>query len=215
MDLTFSFTMTRNLLRVFLFFAITLLTLLLWNKLFLNEGSFPEKKVLSITNTSSSFFSNIDSKRVWIKDTLKAVSGIHPDLTDSVFTPEILKAYNDMLIVADFTDMRIKMFSPQGKLIYTYGKIGRGPGEFNIFNDFTVHEDLLYVINHGTMSIHIFSLKTNQYLRSILPKSRTSRITFVSGELVTLSELDEFMFDVFDHNDSLIASFGEILENQN
>lgn len=39
---------------------------------------------------------------------------------------------NDMLFIADTRNNRIKAYSPEGQVLFNFGKFGRGPGELRI-----------------------------------------------------------------------------------
>jgi len=61
-------------------------------------------------------------------DTLKTFTDFEtPDIAQP-FTILVLK--NDHVAITDFAQNRVNIVSPGGKLLYTFGREGRGPGEF-------------------------------------------------------------------------------------
>jgi DNA-binding beta-propeller fold protein YncE len=65
----------------------------------------------------------------------------------------------DRLFVADTGNHRIQVFTPEGKLLYSWGKPGSGPGEFLFPQGIAVSEnDETYVADTGNDRVQVFDI---------------------------------------------------------
>lgn len=84
-----------------------------------------------------------------------------PDsLSDSTihFSRDLRVGPNGRIYVADAGVSKIKVFSPAGKLVNSFGNRGRGPGEFTGIKGFTVSDSTVVVWDQNIQRITIFDL---------------------------------------------------------
>jgi len=87
-----------------------------------------------------------------------------PDsLSDSTihFSRDLGVGPNGNIYVADAGVSKIKVFSPTGKLVNSFGKRGRGPGELTGIKGFTVSDSTVVVWDQNLQRITIFDLEGN------------------------------------------------------
>tara|TARA_B100000508_G_C11341806_1_gene219520 strand:- start:132 stop:584 length:453 start_codon:yes stop_codon:yes gene_type:complete len=145
--------MKTNLFRSFLLFGIAVLAFAILVKTgILNNPLFKDDDVksdLSCTLTERNWNLKMDSISY----------SLHTNLADSLFNPIIIKQYNDILYIADYSDMKLKAFDKSGAFIMSYGDgIGRDPGEFTQILDFTILENELYTISYENGLVQAFTL---------------------------------------------------------
>lgn len=199
----------KILFRVLLALGIIIMGYLLLTRY---ENSSNELKLSSKFNPKNN---SIPSQRTWYKGSLTKIK-LNSQINDSLFNPMIMKNYNGMLYIADFSDMRIKRFTKHGEYIDYFGEnIGRGPSDFLLIPDFTVLEDTLYVIDTNALSIKLFNNVSRNHIRNIKLDYLGTRITELSGNLVTQSNLlPEQLFRIYDNQDSVSNVFGITTENE-
>jgi hypothetical protein len=155
--------------------------------------------------------------RVWKEYAFEKKLGLDPSLDPSaVKDPVFLRvgAAGEIYLL-DWADYRIKMYSPEGKLLKTFGT-ERGVGEGGLSNptSFSVRPDgSLWVCDPSQRSIQRFSPDGGaQVLR---PQSPVHRVAAVGDVMVTMAPPgDDTLFEVYDSTGSRLGSFGHIIKNQ-
>lgn len=111
--------------------------------------------------------------RKWEAGSWRLVGGVPPnDLL--LLNPYLMDVADGIVVVADGGDMTIKAFSAEGKLLWTAGQVGAGPGEFR--SPFDLHFDAdkrvwIYDPANARMTI----LESDGSLRKTIPF--TTRLT--------------------------------------
>lgn len=200
--------MKRNSLRIFVCFAILVLSFLLWKRFNQKLNS------LAIKSEIYNGIAIVPKTRTWENASLTDFS-LYNDIKDSLLRPISLKQFNDTLYISDYGDMKIKRFDRSGKYIDNYGKgIGRGPEDFTQIMDFTTSGNKLYVLDLNTMMVKVFDKNSKNLISTISIKYHAMRIASVNGFQVINSLSDHDLFNIYGDNDSLITSFGELVEDQ-
>lgn len=66
--------------------------------------------------------------------------------------------HEDKLFILDYRSSRIFVFDKKGKLLYTIGKPGEGPGDLQYPKDFAISDDgTVYIVNSMAKRLEIFS----------------------------------------------------------
>jgi len=73
--------------------------------------------------------------------TFKKVSTIKGDDENFIRSPIEIFAHNDLVYIADMSDMKIKVFKVSGEFVRSFGNRGRGPGEFQHFTKLWLNQD--------------------------------------------------------------------------
>ena len=88
---------------------------------------------------------------------------------------------NGALFYMDPGDMKIKHFNADGYFKHSYGKLGEGPGEFNIFTEADILGDsVLYVTDPNRRIISFFAVDSSTFLYSI-PDIRAHKYKITQG----------------------------------
>ncbi len=75
-----------------------------------------------------------------------------------------LKVYNDKLFILDGSKINVYDVT-DGAFKRTFGKSGKGPGEFNYANDFCICRDTVYVADSGNFRVQTYNI-AGDYLSS-------------------------------------------------
>jgi len=67
--------------------------------------------------------------------------------------------------VADYSNLRIQVFTPEGQYLRTFGSLGAGPGELGKPEGVAIDSDLVYVTEYGNHRVSVFSTK-GKFLKS-------------------------------------------------
>lgn len=93
--------------------------------------------------------------------------------------------------IADATEGRVLEVSADGRIIRTFGVMGRGPGEFVNPGSIAIAADsAILVMDNGQRRVHVFSLVTGKYLRSFTLNAFLPTVK-VFGPAIYASSLDE------------------------
>lgn len=115
----------------------------------------------------------VRDNRRWEAGRWRLVGGVPPnDLL--LLNPYLMDVADGVVVVADGGDMAIKAFSVEGKLLWTAGRLGSGPGEFRSPFDLRLDADKrvwIYDPANGRMTI----LEADGSLRKTVPF--TTRLT--------------------------------------
>ncbi len=125
-----------------------------------------------------------------------------------------LDDYGDVFLL-DWKDLRIKMFSPQGNLVKTFGEERGAEGAFTNPTAFAVNgEGEVWVCDTRQRKIFQFD-KNGKEIQTLMPRSAADRIAIVGSYLVTTAPPGgNVLFETYDSSGRSLNSFGEIIENQ-
>ncbi len=151
--------------------------------------------------------------RVWREHAFERVLTLDPE---AVKEPTIVRAGDsDNIYVLDWSDLRVKMFSPDGKLLKAYGKEkGAGPGAFVNPTGFSVGPGgEVWVCDPRQR--RIAGLNSDGSMQTVTPKSAIDRVAAVGDVLVTMAPPgSERLFEVYNLSGERLKAFGEFLEDQ-
>jgi hypothetical protein len=118
------------------------------------------------------------------------------------------------IFVLDWSDLRVKEFSPDGKFIKAFGdKIGE-PGAFINPTGFALDSGgNVWVCDLKQQRIEVFNADGSQ--KTITPKNTTYRIAAVGDAMITMvTPTHDRLFETYDLSGQQRQSFGEILADQ-
>jgi len=99
-----------------------------------------------------------------------------------LFHPSNICIRNQRLYVSETTNFRIQIFSPEGKFISTFGKIGDRPGTFSRPKGVAVdRKGRIYVVDAAFENIQVFDSKYQLLLFMLGPGSEKDNINLPAG----------------------------------
>jgi len=150
--------------------------------------------------------------RVWQKPTFeKTVSLDSTSLKD----PVQMRAQNNAnIFVLDWQDLRIKEFSPDGKLLRAFGEEVGHPGAFANPTGFAMDSGgNLWVCDIKQHRIGVFNADGSK--RTIKPQNNVYRIAAVGDAMMMMdTPVQNKFFETYDLSGKQLKSFGELLEDQ-
>ncbi|MEP1307397.1 MAG: 6-bladed beta-propeller [Balneola sp.] len=96
--------------------------------------------------------------------TFEKVSTIKGDDENFIRSPIEIFAHNDLVYIADMSDMKIKVFKVNGEFVRSFGNRGRGPGEFQHFTKLWLNQDNNLVVVDFFNSKMAFFNTTGEYI---------------------------------------------------
>jgi hypothetical protein len=151
--------------------------------------------------------------RVWRERALERVLTLGPE---AVKDPAIVRAGdNDNIYVLDWADLRVKMFSIDGKLLKAFGQEkDTGPDAFANPTGFSVGPGgEVWVCDPRQRRIAGFN--PDGSTQTVTPKSAIDRVTVVGNVLVTMAPPgSDRLFEVYNLSGERLKAFGELLEDQ-
>lgn len=129
---------------------------------------------------------------------------------------------NQFLYVADMGGAKIIQFTLDGEYVRSFGRDGRGPGEFsgNINVDNNARGDTILVHDFSNYTVSLFA-ETGEFLKDFsLDERHNAEFQFANNLLVTGHALppfvttfgDEKLLHIFDKNGNFIRKFGDFIE---
>jgi DNA-binding beta-propeller fold protein YncE len=104
--------------------------------------------------------------------------------TNSAFSPE-----GDIYVADGYGNARIHKFSPEGRLLFSWGEPGSGPGQFHIPHGIAVNRDgTVYVADRENSRIQLFA-PNGAYLTEWLDVARPCQVALDSQGFVYVAEL--------------------------
>jgi hypothetical protein len=152
------------------------------------------------------------SGRVWRKPAFEKSMALG---SESVKEPTIMRADDrGNIYVLDWSDLRIKKFSLEGKLIEAFGEEMGSPGAFINPTGFSVDSaGNLWVCDPKQQRIRAFS--PDGSTRTITPPDPIYRIAALGDVLITMGVPgNSKLFETYDLSGGQLKSFGELLEDQ-
>jgi hypothetical protein len=116
------------------------------------------------------------------------------------------------IYILDWSDFRIKMFSPNGALVKTFGE---GKGSFTNPTDFAVGSTgEVWVCDPPQRKITGFNADGG-VMRTISPQRAVDRITLADNRLIAMaSPGGTTLFEIYSPSGERLKTFGELIENQ-
>jgi hypothetical protein len=133
----------------------------------------------------------------------------------SLKNPEKMQANsNGDILVLDWADLRVKEFSPDGKLLRAFGEELGKPGAFENPTGFALDSrGNMWVCDLKQQRIGV--LNTDGSKRTIRPKNMIYRIAAIGDVMFTMVTPDySKLFETYDLSGQQLKSFGELLEDQ-
>jgi len=150
--------------------------------------------------------------RVWTKPTFEKTAVLN---STSLKAPEKMQADNNgNLFVLDWSDLRVKEFSPDGKLVRAFGEEAGSPGAFVNPTGFALDSDgNLWVCDLKQQRIGVLNRDGSK--RTIKPQDTVYRIAAIGDKMMTMiAPGDSRLFETYDLSGQQLNSFGELLEDQ-
>ena len=152
------------------------------------------------------------SVRVWRKPTFEKTSTVD---STSLKAPAKLQANkNGNIFVLDWSDLRVKEFSPDGKLQRAFGEEVGSPGAFANPTGFALDSsDNMWVCDFKQERVGVFNRDGSQ--RSFKPKNTIYRMAALGDVMITMVVLEySRLFETYDLSGRQLNSFGELLQDQ-
>ncbi len=154
------------------------------------------------------------TERSWVTNKIGKEISLQPGITDSLLQPMSIEWFDGQLYVSDFGDMKIKKFTAEGQYLDSFGKKGRGPGEFQMLVDYDISGDTLYVIDPRQGMLMKFDAASTRHLTSHDMKSRPYRMAVIGEQFVIESGMGEHLFTVTDTRLNVKRQFGQFIDDQ-
>ena len=151
------------------------------------------------------------TERVWKDYSFEKTLGLD---ASAVKDPIVMRVDNaGDIYLLDWADFHVKMFSPDGKLLKTFGE---EVGETGLVNPtaFSVRPDgELWVCDPQKHIIKRHS--PDGGMQVLIPQSAVHRITAVGDVMVTMAPpQNDTLFEVYDLSGRRVAAFGELIKEQ-
>lgn len=143
----------------------------------------------------------------YMNDTIKIIRNGkmtgHIDILDSPDAPAAVDKKGDKVIVADFYNHRI-IYNDGGQN-RTFGKKGKGPGEFHYPTDVQFANDKIYVADAYNHRVQIFD-ETGKHLNTIGESEKMNASTgiFVNEEYLIVTDFENDRLLTYDHEGKLV-----------
>lgn len=69
--------------------------------------------------------------------------------------------------IADFFAKKIRVYNPDGSFLQSFGRKGRGPGEFQMIWVLRVHDNQLFALDYMQSRVSVFNLNTLKYKKDM------------------------------------------------
>lgn len=125
---------------------------------------------------------------------------------------------NDNILVADFINDKLMLFSHDGKFIGNVGRKGQGPGEYIKIHDYFIKDNAIYIYDFSSRKILKYTLDGQYIDQYVMSFSFDKIVPTPDGRgyltLNTFSNKDDgSKFSWLDNNFKLIASASQKREN--
>lgn len=150
--------------------------------------------------------------RVWRKPAFEKTTVLN---STSLRAPVKMRAENNAnIFVLDWSDRRVKEFSPDGKFLRAYGDEIDGPDAFINPTGFALDAGgNLWVCDIKQQRIEVFNSDGTK--RTITPQNTTYRIAAIGDRMITMvTPLHSKLFETYDLSGQPVKSFGELLADQ-
>jgi hypothetical protein len=150
--------------------------------------------------------------RVWRKPAFEKIAVLN---SESLKAPAKMQANNNgNIFVLDWSDLRVKEFLPDGKLLRAFGEEVGNPGAFENPTGFALDSGgNMWVCDFKQDRVGIFN--TDGSKRSFKPKNTIYRMAALGDVMMTMVVLEhDRLFETYDLSGKQLKSFGELLEDQ-
>jgi hypothetical protein len=150
--------------------------------------------------------------RVWRKPTFEKAAVLN---STSLKDPAKMLAENSVnIFVLDWSDLRVKEFSPEGKLLRAFGEEAGRPGAFANPTGFALDSGgNLWVCDMKQKRIGV--LNPDGSKRTIRPQNTIYRMAAIGDVMFTMvTPSRSRLFETYDLAGQQLKSFGELLEDQ-
>jgi hypothetical protein len=150
--------------------------------------------------------------RVWRKPTFEKTAVLN---STSAKAPAKMEADNSgNIFVLDWSDLRIKQFSPDGKLLKAFGEEVGKPGAFINPTGFAMDSGgNMWVCDLKQQGIRVINSDGSK--RTITLQDTIYRIAAIGDVMITMATpYHNRLFETYDLSGQQLKSFGEILEDQ-
>lgn len=150
--------------------------------------------------------------RVWNKPTFEKTAVLN---SASLKAPAKMQAVNSgNIFVLDWSDLRVKEFSPDGKLLRAFGDEPGSPGAFANPTGFALDSGgNLWVCDLKQQEIGVLNRDGSK--RTIKPQNTIYRIAAIGDRMMMMvAPGDSRLFETYDLSGQQLKSFGELLEDQ-
>lgn len=151
--------------------------------------------------------------RVWRKPAFEKIAVLN---SKSLKDPAMMRAENSVnIFVLDWSDLRVKEFSPDGKLLRAFGEEAGSPDAFINPTGFAMDSGgNLWVCDLKQQRIGVFN--TDGSKRTIRPPTNTIYRIAASGDamITMVTPGHSKLFETYDLSGQQLKSFGELLEDQ-
>lgn len=151
--------------------------------------------------------------RTWRKPSFEKIAVLN---SSSLKSPERMQASNNgNILVLDWADLRVKEFSPDGKLVRTFGVEDGSSGAFENPTGFALDPgDNMWICDFKQERVGIFN-PDGSNKKSFRPKNTIYRMAALGDMMFTMVTLDHGkLFETYDLSGHQLKSFGELLEDQ-
>lgn len=114
---------------------------------------------------SCSFTNQAEKKEFEEVFKLKDSYIIHGDSLDPIFNVDAFDVFGEKIIIGDQAKFEIKMFNKNGELLNSWGRKGKGPGEFQSIDWIEYTGERIYVRDGLGLRVNIFN-DEGQYLET-------------------------------------------------
>ena len=149
--------------------------------------------------------------RVWRKPAFEKKAVLN---STSLKNPEKMQANNNgNIFVLDWSDLRVKEFSPDGKLLRMFGEEVGSPEAFVNPTDFAMDSGgNLWVCDLKQKRIGVFN--TDGSKKTIKPQNTTYRLAAIGDVMFTMvTPSHSRLFETYDLSGRQLKSFGELIDD--
>jgi hypothetical protein len=150
-------------------------------------------------------------------DTLSKLINIHSILKletkDSVLIGQVAKVeyFKEHYYILDNTGAkRLFVFDSHGTFINYIGRIGKGPGEFSMPNDFSIDlkNSLIYILSTTEKKVYVYNINGN-FLRNFSLDFYATNLELVDNKFLVYAGLDRYLLYLTDIKGNLIKKYFE------
>lgn len=152
------------------------------------------------------------SVRVWRKPGFEKTAVVD---SASLKAPAKIQANNNgHVFVLDWSDFRVKEFSPDGKLLKAFGEEAGSPEAFINPTGFAMDSGgNMWICDFKQERVGVFNADGTK--RSFRPRNTIYRLAALGDVMITMAVLEhDRLFEIYDSSGKQLKSFGELLEDQ-
>ena len=149
--------------------------------------------------------------RVWRQPTFEKAAVLNSTLKDPV---KMLAENSVNIFVLDWSDLRVKEFSPEGRLVRAFGEEAGRSGAFANPTGFALDSGgNFWVCDMKQRRIGVFNADGTK--KTIRPQNTPYRIAAIGDVMIAMvTPIHSRLFETYDLSGQQLKSFGELLEDQ-